>query len=289
MKNMYFLLFIIFILQGCQSFDRTSQDNRTRQENMELQRYPQLPELLRLNGAEARLARKDFSGLDLVFYVNVENPNDFPIRFPEINWDYSVEGVLVAEGNFTRTGIIAAGAIETQDINVSIVYKDIFNLVESARNDVEANSIFSFNIGANLGTELPWPITILHEPEISFQGIRRQSLGRTMVFVFSWEVNNRNNFDLEIREFDYNIRINNRLWTADRTENLPSIRANSRTIVPVTVTVSEPPVIRELVDILNSGSPVNYNSTGTMSFLSDIPDLDALDIPLSFQGSARIR
>ena len=290
MNRVFILLPMVLILLACQSPGRTeAPGQRNNSRVLEWHEYPHNPELLRLNGTEARLARKDFSGIELVFYINVENPNDFPIRFPEINWDYFVEGVPLANGIFSGTGVIAAGASLTQDINVNIVYEDIFQRVDSARNAIEANSIFAFDIGTNWSQELQLPIAILHEPEISIQGIRRQSLGRTMVFVFSWEINNINNFDLEIREFDYNIRINNRLWAVDRATNLPRINANSITTVPITITVSEPPIIAELVDILNQGAPVNYNNTGTLSFSIDRLGLDVLNTPLSFQGSTRIR
>ena len=287
MSRYFFLLPVLLILIGCQSMDGSIKDSESRLE--EVNTYPEFPELLRLGNTEMQLARKDFSGLELIFHINVENPNDFPIKFPEINWNYSVEGISVAKGHVNGTGGIAAGAVETQDINVSIVYEDIFNLVDSTKNAVEADGIFSFDIGTNGVMELISPIAILHEPEISFQGIRRQSLGRTMVFVFTWEVNNKNNFDMNISEFNYNIRINNTPWAADLAENTPKITANSRAAIPVTVSVSSPAIVAELVDILNRGAPVNYNNTGSMSIICDMPGLFALDIPLDFQGSTRIR
>ena len=291
MNKIYFLLpFLLFYL-GCQTLNGTIQVSEHEQNTTAFNylAYPQHPELLRLNGAEAQLVNKDFSGLDLVLYVNIENPNNFHIRFPEINWNYSIDGVQVAQGNFTEAAVVSASSVETKRINVNIAYNDIFQLIDRARDAVEANGIFSFDIGTNDYTELTWPIDILHEPEITFQGIRRQSLGRTMVFVFTWEVNNRNTFDLEIREFDYNIRINNRLWSADKAVNLPRVRANSRTALPITVSVSEASIIAELVDILNQGAAVNYNNSGTLSFFFDSPDLVELDKTINFQGSTRIR
>ena len=286
MKYIYISLLVIFLLSGCQS---TNTDSERRASNSEFQGNYLLGELPRLYSAEVQVANKDFSGLELAFNINMENPNTFPVKFPDITWSYSVEGIQMLKGIFSGEGIIPAGAIEAQCINVSLTYEDIFQVVGAARNVVEVNSVFSFDIETNAGTEIPWPIAIIHEPEISFQGITRQSLGRTMVFVFTWEVNNRNDFDLEMEEFNYNISINNTLWAADKLADLPKIKANSKMPVPVTVSVSSDSIIRELVDILNRGAPVDYNNTGTISFLSDEANLGQFDIPLNFQGSTRIR
>ena len=276
-------MLVVFILSACQSYDGDSNRNGFNS------RYNMLGELPRLHSADVIIEYKDFSGLELAFNINLENTNDFPVKFPDINWNYSVEDVQMLRGIYSGNGTIAPGAVEAQSIYLNLTYEDIFQVVGTARNIFEVNSVFAFDIETNVGTQISWPLTILHEPEISFQGITRQSLGRTMVFVFNWEVNNRNNFDLEICGFDYNIRINNTLWASDRLERPLIIGANSRMSVPVTVTVSSQAIIRELVDILNQGAPVNYNNTGTISFLSDKPGLDQLEIPLSFQGSTRIR
>ena len=260
-----------------------------RRFELELPGNLNLPLPPKISPGEVRLLYKDFSIFELLFDVIVENPNDFPIKFPEVFWDYKVEGVSMTEGNFNEQENIPAGATSSRGIEVSVSYEDIFREVASARNVAEVSSSFSFDVGHNIGAEIDWPLALIHTPEIIFQGITRQSLGRTMVFNFFWEVNNRNNFDLELGEFLYNIDINNRNWAAGRAGNLPRIRANNRTVIPVTVSVSDPPIIAELVDILNRGAPVNYNTTGSMSFLNQIEGLSELQIPVIFLGSTRIR
>ena len=286
MNRVYKFLLIILLLSGCQSYNSDPNKNGN---NSRLYREYIHSELPRLHSADVIIEHMDFSGLELAFNINLENTNDFPVRFPDINWNYSVEDVQMLRGIYSGTGTIAPGAIEAQSINLNLTYEDIFQVVGATRNIVEVNSVFAFDIETNSGTQISWPLIILQEPEISFQGITRQSLGRTMVFVFSWEVYNRNNFDLEVGEINYNIRINNTLWAADVLENPLKIGANSRMSVPITVTVTSQAIIRELVDILNQGAPVNYNNTGTISFLSDKPGVDQLKVPLSFQGSTRIR
>ena len=73
------------------------------------------------------------------------------------------------------------------------------------------------------------------------------------------------------------------------SENLPKIKANGKTLIPLTVSISEAPVVRELVDVINRGTAVSYDCSGSMSLLSGLPGLDIPDFFLDLQGNTRIR
>jgi len=256
-----------------------------------------IPQLPRLTSASVSVANFDYSGLVLASTINVENPNGFPIAFPEIDWDFGLNGISVTNNKGLGTGVIAPGAVAPANINMNISYADIFEIVSSARNRNEVDSLVSlaaalpspFSSGAENRLGIPVTIPIIQKPEVSFQGITRRALGRTMEFVLNWEVNNRNNFDFEIGEFNYNFLVNNRSWAEGLVTNPPIARAGSRTIIPVAISISAPPIVAEIVDIINRGVAVNYTTTGNMSFFSGVPGMDIPDFPLNLSGSTRIR
>ena len=264
-----------------------------------------LPQLPVLSPGQVRISRVDFTGIEITSGVNVENPNAFPIPFPKLDWDYSVNGIPVIRSNFAGAGDIAAGAAGAALITVSMAYADIFRAVETARNAGEARSnlLLGFNPGDigfplaaldnNRGVQsilnIPGTIPILQMPVLSFQGITRRALGRTMEFTLNWEVDNRNNFAWDIAEFNYNFRVNNNQWAQGLMENPPRVRAGGRTLIPLNVTISAPAIVAELVTILNQGFAVDFTSTGNMSFLPDFPGLERINIPMDLSGSTRIR
>ena len=110
-----------------------------------------------------------------------------------------------------------------------------------------------------------------------------------MEFILNWEINNTNSFGFDIGEFNYNFSVNNNAWAQGRIDNPPRVKANGKTAIPLTVAVSAPSIIRELVNVLNQGSPVAYSCTGNMSMLGELPGLEKLELPLNFQGTTRIR
>ena len=261
-----------------------------------------LPQLPAISLGQARVSNINFSGVELAWDINVENPNRFPIPFPSLNWNYEVNGVPLVRSNFASAEHIAAGAASVALISVSVAYADILRVVGTAlTGDASSNFSLGFDPG-EIGFPLPdlagiqnilnipGTIPILRMPEISFQGINRRSLGlNRFEFDLIWEVVNRNSFGLGIGEFNCEFRVNNTLWTQGRIVDLPRIAANGRTIVPINVVITTPAIVQALLPILSGGGNVQYTAIGNMSFLPDFPGVGELNIPLNFGGNTRIR
>jgi LEA14-like dessication related protein len=255
-----------------------------------------LPQLPKLSSGSVQVSRMDYSTLVLACEVDVENPNVFPIPFPEISCDYGINGISVLKNSDRRSGEIPAGAVGAANFDLNITYADIFMAVDSARNANEVKSNLSLAARLPISAfeeanvlDIPGTIPILQKPDISFQGITKGSLGRTMEFILYWEVDNKNNFAYDIGEFFYDFSVNNKNWARGQIDNPPRIRAGGKTIVPVTVLITSQPIVTELAGIISLGSAVNYDCTGNVSLLGGITAADKLELPLNLQGSTRIR
>ncbi|MCL2231711.1 MAG: LEA type 2 family protein [Treponema sp.] len=262
-----------------------------------------LPQFPTMSLGQMNISRIDFSGIELAWGINVENPNSFPIPFPSLNWNYEVNGVPLLQSSFAGAGHIAAGAAGVALISVSVAYADVLRAVGAGFNAGEVMSSLSLGIDPQeIGFPLPAlngvqgilsvaeAIPVLRMPEISFQGITRRALGlNNLQFDLIWEVMNRNSFALDINEFNYAFTVNNSLWVQGRMEDPPRVAANGRTVIPLNVVIEAPAIVQTLVPIMSAGSNVNYNAVGNMSFLPDLPGLSELNIPLDIRGSSRIR
>ena len=259
----------------------------------------QLPllQLPNIKSASVDVSKMDYSGIVLACLVNVENPNRFAIPFPEMDCDYSVNGLSVLKSSNVRTGEIAAGVTALTNFNLSVNYADIFRIVNSAKNVNEADGRLSLAAvlpisafdGKKSSLDIPGKLPILHKPELSFQGIVRRSLGTTMEFTLNWEMENKNSFSYDVENFICDFSVNDNLWAQGRVNNVPQIKAGAKTIIPLNVSISTPSIVRELVDVINRGSSVNYNCTGSLGLLSDLPGLDIPELILDLQGNTRIR
>lgn len=265
---------------------------------------PQLPEL---SFRQVNVSRFDFFGTDLSLEIDILNTNSFPIAFPDINWNYAVNGIPVVTSSFAGSGqgLIAAGAARNANIDITLMYADILRVAGSAMN-AAGEVAGDFFVGMNLADmglpqtvletaaaqsilNIPASIPVLRKPEVSFGGITRRSLGfMRMEFALNIHVDNQNNFAFDINEFNYEVRVNNHLWIQSRTEEPVRIAANSRIVIPMNAVITTPAMVEELVTVLSQGLAVNYILTGNMDIQPERQGLERLELPLNVAGSSRI-
>ena len=262
---------------------------------------PQIPEL---SFRQVNVSRLDFGGADLALEIYVGNTNDFPIDLPDIEWNYTVNDIPVLTSVLSGAGeSIAAGSVERVNIDTRLTHADILRAagsVISSAGEVAGNFSLAMNLAdmglpsavveAAAGTlSIPVSVPVLQAPEVSFGRITRRSLGlMRLEFALSIEVNNQNNFAFNINELNYEVRVNNHLWTQSSMEEPLRIAANDRIVIPMVVVITTPLMVEELVTILSQGASVNYALTGTMNLQPEQQGLESLEFPLNIGGRSRI-
>jgi LEA14-like dessication related protein len=256
-----------------------------------------LLQLPKLSPGSVRIGKIDFSGIELACGFNVDNPNNFPIPFPKINWDYGVNGITLLTSSIAAGKEIAANAKGDAQINVSLKYEDVLKAIGSLGNSGEVKSLMSLASSLPVpglddlkdALDIPGVLPILQKPDVAVKGINIKNLGlQKLEFVVNWEVENKNNFAIDISKFNYDFKVNNKNWAQGLLENPPKLNPNTKTAIPLTVSISSLDMVKDLVSIISAGSSVNYSCLGDMSFLSDFPGLDKLDLPLNLTGSTRL-
>jgi len=243
------------------------------------------------------ITRISLSGVDMLARVDVENPNSFTIPLPKIDWELFVNSSSFINGVVNNDKSLTRGEKVTLDLPLSVTYEGLYNSFKSLIETKEA----AYDIAMKLSFVLPvlgeksynldfsGALPIIKKPEVSFRGIAKKSLGTTMEFVLTWEVENKNNFDFSLGEFSYDFSVNNTRWARGQVEDPPVIRAGAKTEIPLTVSVSAAAIVMELVTIINRGTAVSYNCTGNMQLQGDLPGLEKFELPLSLGGSTQIR
>ena len=242
------------------------------------------------------ITKISFSGVDMIVYVDVENPNGFSIPLPKIDWELFINTASFIKGSLPNDSTLRAREKVTIALPLSVTYEGLYRSFRSLLDNKEA----AYRITLDISFPIPFiadkvyhlefsgVIPMLHMPAVSFQGISRKSLFPTMEFALNFEVENKNAFDFNIGEFNYEFRVNNRQWTQSRIDNPPRIRANSKTPLSVSVSISAVAIVTEITSIISQGTAVTYSCTGNMSLLGSLPGLDKLELPLNLQGNTRI-
>ena len=280
MKKLSYILLALFImtLSSCETYQLIVQEPSVS-----------------LNSVD--VAGINFTGVNLLVHVDVENPNGFTIPLPRLDWEVFINSSSFVKGAVNNDKNLSSHQTVTLDLPLSVSYEGLYNsfasLVETKEAAYDIALKITFNIPV-LGEKVykldfSGVLPIVKKPEISFKGITKKSLGTTMEFILTWEVENKNNFDFNLGVFDYDFSVNDTRWARGQVENPPRLTAGAKTTIPLTISVSAASIVRELVTIINRGSPVTYSCTGNMSLQGALPGLEKLELPLNLGGNTQIK
>jgi LEA14-like dessication related protein len=78
---------------------------------------PRKPEVHLL---KLQVKKVDLKSIELVAQLAIQNPNDFQLRFSDVNYQLSIHGKLVAEGVYTDEMVIRSSATTTLDVPIRL-------------------------------------------------------------------------------------------------------------------------------------------------------------------------
>jgi LEA14-like dessication related protein len=252
----------------------------------------------KISAPSFRIGAIDFSGVELVFSVKVENPNKFDLPFPEMEYSYAVNKNSFVKSSVAGAAVLAAASVTPVDITLGLAYADLYQAFQSLLGSSEAsglltlNSVFPVPALADEKSllEIPGNIPLLKPPALAFQGIgvKNISLSR-LELELTLEVENRNGFAMKVEELAYSLAVNNTPWARSQVPAGTVLGPNRKTLVPVTFSVDSLAMVSELTGLITRGAEVAYTCGGSMKLGSDFPGLKPLDLPFNLSGNTRLR
>ena len=251
----------------------------------------------KIQSASYNTGRISLTGIEQDWTFVIDNPNVFPIPFPLMNWEYSVNDVPVVKSSLNANGQIAALSQVPVTISAGMDYADLIAVLGSLGSSSQLQSMMNMNTSLPVPSlenlfsgdfRMPAIIPVFQKPELKFRGISIKNLGlQRLEFQAAWEIENKNDFPLNIGDFNYDLSVNNSSW-AQGTFAPQQIRANAVTIIPLDIAISSISLITQIVDIINRGSAVNFTSKGSFNLSGDLPGLDRIDLPFDLSGITQL-
>jgi LEA14-like dessication related protein len=252
----------------------------------------------KLSMPSMKIDRIDFTRAELLFTVNVENPNEFDLPSPKLAYDYLVNNNSVIRSTLENSAPIAAAAVTPLIIRLEVQYADLYRSFQALRNVGEAPSKLSltsdFALPAFAGntflTEIPGSLPLPKVPSITFGGLSVKNLSLTDIdFDVVWEVENPNVFAMSVKELAYTLTVNNTRWASGTAPASTQIAANRKTQIPLTFSINSLSMVRDITEMITRGTDVAYSCTGNISLGAALPGLTDYSSPLNFTGVTRLR
>jgi LEA14-like dessication related protein len=223
----------------------------------------------------------DFSQIDLLFTVRIDNPNPFGVSLAGLDYALSVEGSAILSGDLDRGLQIAAGASSTVQIPVSVSYRNIFDVVEGSGDQGQLAYRMDFALKFDLPGIGSQRLPLRHEgdlpalriPSISFRQLRLNSISlRSIDLELVLGIDNPNPAALNIKAFRYDLDINGRSWLSAAVIPSRNLGGGSDQEIRVPVSLSILEVGQSVVQLLRSSTP-------SLEFRMEVDALLGADIP----------
>jgi LEA14-like dessication related protein len=238
-----------------------------------------------------------FTGAELLCKVNVENPNNFNIIFPEIDWKFFINTNSFISGVLKNNEPIKSRRTTVVDIPVSVNYVDVFNTFASLRGSksvdykiaLDVKIAFADLINKVWHLEHDGNFPVLQIPAVSFRGIDVKNISLTRLdFELNLEIENKNIFAMTVNRLSYVLAINNSQWSNGNVQNI-KIAADGKAVVPISFSINSLNMISEITQIITRNTDVSYTFTGDLRLGADLPILTDLGTSVNASGTTRLR
>jgi LEA14-like dessication related protein len=241
----------------------------------------------------------DFTKAELLFEVNIENPNSFDIPSPKMAYEYLVNKNSFIHSSIDSAAPLAAAAITAVPIRITVNYAELFQKFAALRSLGEAPSLLSlktdFSIPAfadesSVSSETGGSLPLLKVPSISFKGVSVKNMSLTNIDIgITWEIENTNNFAMSVKDLSYNFAVNNTQWSAGKVAGSPQIPAGRKTEIPLTITINSLTMVKEVTEIITKGTDISYICGGNLNLGMALPALNDFGTPFNFSGTTKLR
>ncbi len=245
--------------------------------------------------SDVKISQISFKDIGLMFDISIQNPNSISIRMDGFDYDLLLAGSSFVKGDQSEGVEIVSQGSSVVSLPVTLTFKEIYDVFKSMKDKDE--------IGYELRTGLKFDLPVLgltripvetrgtfpavKIPSVKLSSISLKKTGLTSVDLEAvLQINNPNNFGLNMDKFNYALNINGEKWVSGIKSTTITLnqKGNSDIRVPVSLNILN--VGRSVINMINNGTQLDYNLSGSAEMGSTLPMFGAQ--PLNFNKSGQV-
>ena len=251
----------------------------------------------KLNIEKVRVTAINLKKLDLMFDVNIDNPNPLSANLVGFDYDLNLGGESFLSGQQEKKLVIEANSKSQIHFPVSFFFENIYKRYQSLKN-LDSTS---YKLMCGLMFDLPIlgktriPVTksgnipLIKIPTIKVNSLKLKKLKLSGAdLLLNLELINPNNFSFALNEFNYNLNINNKNWAKGHSLNKMNINKKGKSTLSVPVTLNFKQIGRTVYKLIASSKKLNYDLNGRINLDNSIPMLKNIDLPINKTGEINL-
>ncbi len=247
--------------------------------------------------SQVKLTGISFSKADLMFDIQIDNPNSVGIHLTEFDYDLLLNKGSFIKGQQKKDIQIKAQGQALIQLPLTLTYADIYKTFNTLK---DADSI-DYQIKINAGVNLPVlgnvriPISTsgslpnLKLPSISLQSIKIKDLSLLSAKMeMALQVKNPNVMGLLLQNFNYNLEVNNAGWLSGENREPLKIVKKGTSVVKLPFKLNFMEVGSTVYSLLTGNKELSYRLKGKAKLESDLKLLGGFALPFDHTGKINL-
>jgi LEA14-like dessication related protein len=234
----------------------------------------------RVSFRSAELTGLTFADADLLFVLEVENPNSFGVHMAGFDYDFRIDEATFVSGVSEDRLDIDAGGSSMVELPVNVDYSDLFSsfssLIDKDESTYQIACGFTFDLPVLGRIRIPvsreGEIPVLRFPKIRYGGLKVTNLTFTRAELeLSMHLDNPNALSLNLSSLAYDLEINQSPWVEGGLQHTVEIGEHEEGVIRLPFTLNLIEIGMGAYDILREKKPVEYRVSGDYGFTTSVP------------------
>jgi LEA14-like dessication related protein len=247
--------------------------------------------------SKTKLTGLSFDQADLVFDIEIKNPNPIGISLAGFDYDLLLNNHSFLSGEQNKQLEIKANDIALIQIPLSLLYDSIFKTYQSLKSEDK----IKYSLKTGLSFDLPvlgkvripvstsGDIPTLKLPTISLNSIDLKKLTFTGAeFDLAIGINNPNSWGIIINSLQYGLTINQSKWAIGNLSKEMDIHGNKESELHIPFSLNFLQIGSSLYQELSSAKSLNYQFDGEANLSSSLEMLGQFKLPFDLTGKINL-
>ncbi len=235
--------------------------------------------------------------MDLIFGIDVNNPNTIGIAMDGFDYDFLLNDNSFVSGNQNEKLNIEAQGTSRVNFPVSLKYVDIYNMFNSLKNVDSTNYQVKLGLIFNLPVLGDTRIPISHTghipipklPAISVHDLKLNNIGFTGANLdLKIAIDNPNAFSMIFNQLNYNFKVNGLEWISGKNSSAMQVNEKGEGIVTIPMKLDFLQMGQSVYQLINGNSNLNYNLNGNVDMSSSVSLLGTHSLPFEQSGTVKL-
>jgi len=219
----------------------------------------------------AKITGVSFDDLDMVFDLEIENPNNIGVKMAGFDYKIDVNENVFIQGDQQSKLEIAKNGKSTLPIPVKIIFADLYNLIAGIKSQDSTTYQLSCGLTFNLPVLGNVRVPVSHRgslpliklPSISLKNIQINSIGLNGADLsLNLDIKNPNPVLLKLNQMNYNLDISGFNWIHGTSTKVKEISPNGEASLKLPISLNFLEMGRNIFALLTGSSDLDYRFTG---------------------------